>query len=64
MSGDFQVEITHLDASVETVIGTLTRIHDGVLHVHRDHGTATSSREHVGSWPLVSIRSWRTTPRR
>jgi hypothetical protein len=54
----FDVEIVFTDGSTET-IQSATDAHpvDGVLHLRRDGDYGL--REHLGSYPLVNVKSWK-----
>lgn len=58
MSEHYDVEIKHLDGSVETIqYVTHQQISGGVLFLYRET-SITYRREHLGSWPLANISKW------
>lgn len=52
------VTITYHDGATEEVKISRQHTADGVLHLFMQTGEM-AAEEHVGSWPLTSIRKWR-----
>lgn len=56
----FDVVITYLDDSEERILGaTEERIHNGVLFLTKRRNSYGPESDHLGSWPLTSIKKWR-----
>lgn len=59
----FKVRIQFLDGTDEEFTWvTRERVADGVLHLFSKQGEY-ADEEHLGSYPLATIKSWRRTER-
>jgi hypothetical protein len=59
----FNIRITFMDGT-ETVVEYAdgSHVRDEVLHIFRDR-QFSGGREHLGSFPLVNVRKWKTEER-
>jgi hypothetical protein len=56
------VTITYLDGTAEVVThSTRQHVADGVLHLFKKNGSY-AAEEHLGSWPLTSVKKWVRKP--
>ncbi len=58
----YTVTITYSDGTSEQVKACRQHIADGVLHLFYKSGPGVAVEDHVGSWSLAAIRSWRRRP--
>lgn len=58
----FTVTIAYPDGSTEQVRASRQHVADGVLHLFYKGGPGIAVEDHVGSWSLAAIRSWRRNP--
>jgi hypothetical protein len=58
MNRYFDVTIEHLDGTVETISAANEQeVRDGVLTLWQ-HAEFSPHAEHLGSWPLATIKKW------
>ena len=59
MSDFFDVHIQFRDGTEETfTYASILDISDGALHLYVVNNTYTREREHMGSWPMGTIKKW------
>lgn len=57
----YRIEYTQGNGPPEKVVATRGVISDGVLHLFYRSGPGVAEEDHVGTWPLTSIRKWKRT---